>query len=318
MKRRTSLTLALGIPLAAPSLAGAQQPATIRVIGQPTDGFKNIMYGVRSGIFRRAGVDVAASVVPSGAAASAALIGGAADVVYTNVGSPVVAYRKGVPIRFLLPANLTRAEHPTVSMLVLKDGPIRSGKDLNGKTIGTPGLGDLAAIATLSWIDQNGGDAKSVHQVEVGVSSAAPLLEQGRVDAVTLNEPYGAQAMESGKVRLLGRPMAAIAGEFEGAGYAVMEPTVLKNPDAMMRFAGAFHEASAYTNTHPVEMVDLVASITGITPDVVAKMQRVIDPEYLEPRNIQPVIDAFAKYGMIDRAFPAQEIISSAALKAPR
>jgi hypothetical protein len=47
-------------------------------------------------------------------------------------------------------------------------------------------------------------------------------------------------------------------------------------------------------------------------------MNRVIDPDYCEVRYIQPVIDALAKYGAIDKGFPAAEIISSAAVKPPR
>ncbi len=55
--------------------------------------------------------------------------------------------------------------------------------------------------------------------------------------------------------------------------------------------------------------------ISGVAPEVIARSVRMVDPEYVEPRNIQPVIDVLAKYGQLDRAFPAEEIISSAALK---
>ena len=46
-------------------------------------------------------------------------------------------------------------------------------------------------------------------------------------------------------------------------------------------------------------------------------MHRNVVAEYLDPREIQPAIDAAARYKVIDHAFPAQELISPEALKPP-
>jgi hypothetical protein len=45
---------------------------------------------------------------------------------------------------------------------------------------------------------------------------------------------------------------------------------------------------------------------------------RTIDPEYAEPKYIQPFIVFAAKYGLIDHAFDAREIISDVAAKPAR
>jgi hypothetical protein len=42
---------------------------------------------------------------------------------------------------------------------------------------------------------------------------------------------------------------------------------------------------------------------------------RSLAADYFDPRNLQPLIDISAKYGLIPKAFPATEIISSAAAK---
>jgi ABC-type nitrate/sulfonate/bicarbonate transport system substrate-binding protein len=86
----------------------------------------------------------------------------------------------------------------------------------------------------------------------------------------------------------------------------------------MERFAKAMHEASAYTNTHLADTVDLVAAYSGVAPDVVAKSTRFIDADYLEPRYLQPMIDLCARYQLIDKDFPAADVISSVAVKPPR
>ena len=86
----------------------------------------------------------------------------------------------------------------------------------------------------------------------------------------------------------------------------------------MVRFGKAMHDSIVYTNNHLPETVDLVASFSGIEPALVAKSIRAIDPEYVDPRNIQPMIDTAVKYGLIDRAFSADDIIATTASRAPR
>jgi hypothetical protein len=63
------------------------------------------------------------------------------------------------------------------------------------------------------------------------------------------------------------------------------------------------------------DTVELVSSFTKVPPDVIAHSVRSVDGEYADPKYIQPLIDAAAKYGMIPSAFPAEQIISSIVLK---
>ena len=245
------------------------------------------------------------------AAAAAALVGGAIEVALVNVD--LFQAHQG-----RIDRARRRARHsanPASFTLVLKDSGLLRGRDLNGKTVGTPGLGDIISVATMAWIDQNGGDSKSVHLIEIGSATALPFLEQGRADAVSVNEPFASQALATGKVRALGAPLSAIAPRYQAGAFAVMEPVARQNLDLMTRFARAVREAGVYCNEHLPETVDLLASYSGATPDVVRKMSRTIDPEYVEAANLQPLIDALAKYGALERPFRADEVISSAALK---
>ena len=315
MNRRASVALLLGLPIAMRDAAGAQELSTIRVLGPANDGFKSVYYGVKSGIFQKYGLEVVPQLVNSGAAATAALIGGAAEVASVNVVTVFQAHLKDVPMKIISAAYWYKSETANTLMLVLKDSPIRSGRDLIGKTVGGPALGDLASVATLAWVDQTGGDSKRTSAIEVPQSATVAFLEQGRVDAVTMNEPAVSQALASGKVRVLAKPLDAIATHFEGGCFAVMEPVVEKSFNAMSRFARAMYESVTYTNAHMAETVDLVAGYSGVPAEVVAKSIRAVDPEYVEARNLQPVIDALAKYGVLARHFPAADVISSAALK---
>lgn len=318
MRKFVAAAFVLAVAFAAIHFAQAQTTLTVvRTVGPPNDGYKAVFYGIKSGIFKKYGLDVQTSIVASGAAAAAALSGGAADIAYTNILTLIQAHTHNVPMVFVAAGNLQLPGKSQTDMLVSVDSPIKSGRDLNGKTLGSASLRDINAAASLAWIDKTGGDSKTVKVVEVPASAGAAFLEEHRADAVTLNEPAVSQAVASGKTRILAAPYDAV-GAGMTAGFAAMSPYVDANRDAMARFAKAMHEASVYTNTHLPETVDLVAAYSGVPSDVVAKSVRFIDAEYLEPRYLQPMIDLCSRYQLIDKDFPAADVISPVAVKPPR
>jgi len=310
-------TLAIALLLVLGNDAAAQNIPTIRVLGPPIDGYKAVYYGVASGLFRKYGINVKPGLVSNGAAAAAGLSAGATDVAFVNVLTVLQAHQHNVPMQFIAPAILLTPKVPATMALVLKDSPARTGRDLNEKILASSGLHDINSAAFYAWVDKTGGDWKTLHQIEVPSSAGASFLETHRADVVILNEPAVSQAMATGKVRALVNPFDQF-GTTEAAGFAVLGTSVDQNRAAYSKFARAMHEASAYTNSHPQQTIDLVASYSGATPDVVARSVRSIDPDYLEVRNLQPLIDVCAKYGLIDKDFAAQEIISSAALRPAR
>jgi NitT/TauT family transport system substrate-binding protein len=221
-------------------------------------------------------------------------------------------------MEYIVPSILLSSDRPTTQTVVLKSSPLKSGRDLNGKTIGSSSVNDMNSAATLAWIESTGGDPKTVKVIEVPASTASAVLEAGRADAITLNEPAVGQVLATGNARVLAHPYDAIAKRLDASGYAAMRPFIEKNTDAIVRFERAMHEAQVYTNSHMAETVDIVAGYSGIAPEVVAKSVRMIDPEYLDVNNFQPLIDALAKYGFLSASFNAAEIISSVALKPGR
>jgi NitT/TauT family transport system substrate-binding protein len=316
--RVTGIITALAVVLFAMHGAFAQTALpVVRVVGPPNDGFKAVFYGVKAGIFKKYGLDVQTSIVASGAAAAAALTGSGADVAYTNILTLIQAHTHNVPMVFVAAGNLQLPGTSQTKTIVAADSTIKSGKDMIGKTLGSASLRDINAAATLAWIDKTGGDSKQLKVVEVPASAGAAFLEEHRADAITLNEPAVSQAVATGKAKVLAQPYDAV-GAGMTAGFAAMVPYVTANRDVMERFAKAMHEASLYTNAHPAETVDIVAQYSGVPADVVAKSVRFSDAEFLEPRYLQPMIDLCAHYNLIDRGFPAREVISDVTVKPPR
>jgi NitT/TauT family transport system substrate-binding protein len=315
MNRRAAI--AAGTAFAAlPRFAAAQSNGPLRVIGPPNDGFKAVHYAAKNGVFTKHGVEVEVTLINSGAAAAAALVGGAADIAYTNMTTLILAHNRNVPMQIIAPGPIFDSEmRMTTAIVVLKDSPYHSGADLNGKTIGSVSLGDTMAASIQAWVDQTGGDSKSIKIIEVPASASAESLQAGRISAATMNEPAVSQALAIGNMRALVNPNIAISKKFLQALFAVLTPVATAKSDAMQRFARAMREASTYTNTHMAETVDLVAGYSGIAPAVVARSARFVDALSIDPALIQPVIDVLVKYGLTSPSFPATLLINSNALK---
>lgn len=309
------LGLLLGAVLLLSARGTSQELPKIIVAGPPIDDFKQVHYGIKSGLFRRYGLNVEVLLTNSGAAATAAVVGGTSQVAFTSVPGVLQAYVRGVPFRVVAPAQWYTTESATDALYVKKDSPLRTARDLNGKTIAVAAIKDLFWATTMAWIEQNGGDTQTVKIVELPQSAVTPALEEGRIDAGRLGSPFVEQALAVGKVRLFAKNLDAIGKRYQASVFVSTADYVAANPEVMSRFVRAMREAIVYTNTHLAETADLVAAYSGVEPAAVARSIRAIDPEYVEAKNLQPVIDFAFKYKLIDRTFSANEIISSAALK---
>ena len=321
MPKTLSVTLAFALcafALAAPHATLAQGPTTIRVAGPPNEGFKDVYYGVQSGIFAKYGLDVQPSITNGGAAALAGLSGGSYDVAYTNLVPVLQAHARGLPFQIIAPSTIYVTDHEQNAMLVAKDSPIHSARDLDGKTIGTQSLQDLNSVAMRAWIDKNGGNSSTVHILEVPSAAAVAALTSHRIDAMSLSEPLLTEAIGTGKVRVLAKPQSTISERFESQGFVATSDFVTQHADAMARFAKAMHESAVYNNGHMAQTVQLVASFSDVPADVIARSVRAVDGDYVVAQEIQPLIDFAARYGMIPHAFPAGDIISPAAVKPPK
>jgi NitT/TauT family transport system substrate-binding protein len=311
MLRRSGF-LAAGAALAAlPRAVGAQTLPTVRVGGTTDASIVGTLWGMQSGLFARYGVDVGLTSMSSGAAVSAALLGGSLDIGKSSLFGIIVGHAKGVPFALVAPSALYTAEGADTMLLVAKDGPIHSARDLNGKTVSVPALGDVFTIGNLEWIDQNGGDSRSVHLLELPHRAAAEALAAGRVDAATLAEPLLGDALASGKYRVLAHPLDAISKRFIVTAYVATLDYVTKNADTVARFRRGIVEANAYAQAHETEMLPIIAKFSGIDPKTIQNNPTTLGTlaNLEDPHMIQPLIDAAVKYKAIPKPFPARELL---------
>ena len=242
----------------------------------------------------------------------------AAPEIGVEPAGPFSAHLRNVPLVWVSPASLYRAEAPDGGLLVAKDSPIRTARDLTGKIVAVTALNDLNTIGVRAWTDQNGGDSNAVKLVELSPAAMQAALETGRIDAAAIFNPVFEAALTSGKTRLVAHIYDAIAKRFLSAVWFTSQSYAESHRDVVDRFEHVMVEANAYTNAHFAETLPLIAKYSGLDPASIAHMQRSIAALYLDGGDVLPLIDSGAKYKLIARSFPAEELFSPTALKPPR
>jgi NitT/TauT family transport system substrate-binding protein len=293
------------------SRAGAQTPIHIRAGAVANDFATPLLYGLDTGLFREAGIDIDLQMINNGTAVAAALAGNAIDVGIVSLFAVVNAHARGVPLTLIAGGTMSSTTVSSVGVLVLADGPLHSPADLTGKTVSSGALNDILAVSIRGWVDRSGGHSDSMPFVELAGTQVGSALDAGRVAASGVANPLLASLMATGKYRNLGDPSIGIAPHFLATAWISSTDYVQKSPASVRAFAAVLAKASAYANTHEPQTAPVLAKYSGIELATVQHMTRARFEPALDPKDIQPVIDAAARYKAIPKGFDAHDIIAS-------
>jgi ABC-type nitrate/sulfonate/bicarbonate transport system substrate-binding protein len=144
----------------------------------------------------------------------------------------------------------------------------------------------------------------------VPISSIVPAIEAGRVAGGMVTDPFLQDALGAGRVKIIGRPNEAIAKRYLITAYMATESFIGGHRDAVAAFAQVLAQSSIYVTAHHAETVAAVAAFWGITASVISGMKPSPIAASLDPKDIQPLIDAAARYGVIPKPFPAESMIA--------
>lgn len=260
-------------------------------------------------MFAQAGLDVEMADTSNGSAATQAMIGGTYQIAKSDLMSICEAHLHGIAIVLVAPENMYNPRDPFALLQVADDAPYRTGADLNGKTAGVASLHGGGSLMVKAWVDKNGGDWRSLTFVEVPNPAMEAAIVQHRVAAGVLQPPQLDASLAAGTTRTLGDCMGAIAPHYLFAAYIARRDWASTHADEVRRFASVLAEATTYVNSHPAETAPLVAELAKMSLDKVKLMHRALNGTVLDGALVQPFIDAAARYGEIERTFPAREIL---------
>jgi ABC-type nitrate/sulfonate/bicarbonate transport system substrate-binding protein len=314
-----AVLLALAVlPLARSTSLAQSEPPLIRVGAALDDQSTPLLYAVHADLFKKAGLNVEIEKLGSGSVVAAAVAGGSLEIGKAATYAIILAVAKGLPFTLISPIATEVADAPDGALLVPVNSPIKSAKDLNGKTIGVTTLQDFNMLAVEAWMDQNGGDPSTVKFIELPPPAIAAALEAGRIDGAPVFEPVYTAAVSSGKARVGAYVYTAIAKHYIGAAMFANTAWAASHRDLVERFNRVMLEADRYVGAHESEAIPLIAQFVGVDPALLLKMHHPGRATYLAASEVQPLIDLAAKYKIIAKGFPASQMICDCALKPPR
>jgi NitT/TauT family transport system substrate-binding protein len=316
--QRSAFLVAGSAFIVAPKALTAQTLTKLRVGGSSVSDIVGALYGAQSGIFQKYGLDVDIQRMNSSAAITAAVIGGSLDVGKATFFGLVVARSKGIPVVLEAPSSIYLTADPDSGLVVARNSRIQTARDLNGKILASASLGDLYTTVNAAWIDQNGGDSRTIKYVELPGTATADAIVTGRVDAGTLTDPSLTEAVRSGKCRVIGHPEDVIGNRAIATAYFCSADYAANNAAVLTRFRRALDESTAYAIAHPSEMIPLVSKFSDVDPKLVKLLVLARSTDLLDSRLTQPTIAVAAKYRAIDKPFQVKEMIDSNLLSGTR
>ena len=249
-----------------------------------------IWYGIDNGFFARHGLDVQYQMQNSGAAGSAAMLGGSIDISESDTVTIIKAHDHGIPFVSLAPGLVDSVKAPTVA-IVVKDPSLRTGMDFNGKTFSTNSLQNLGTLLADAWIDNNGGTSSTVRWVELPFPALSPALQRGTIDAYIAPDPFITTGLKDGghAVVMDNKPLAPVV--LQGALIATRE-WVAGHREAARAFRAGVLDANDWANKNPAAAATILSKYSKIP--AAAIMGATFRGEYalrLDPAMIQPLID---------------------------
>jgi NitT/TauT family transport system substrate-binding protein len=309
---RASFLALTGAALAVPSIADAADLTSLKMAGVPEDSATTVLYAIQSGLFKPYGLDVGMEPQHNGPSVMSGVVGNSYQFGKSSTPPLIAAFGKGLPFTIIMPAGVYDSRGPIAALLVRSDSTVKKAADLNGKTIAVGALNDIHSLAVLAWMDKNGGDISSIKFVEIPIGEIPVALETGRVAAGSVNEPVLSAALNDEKVRSVAHHFDGIAPRFMYTAWFTTKTYAAANPGVVKNMSLALKKAAAYVNTHHAETADLIAKFTSLEPAQVAKMTRVEQGTTLDPKLVQPVIDAMLKYKTLAQPIDARDIMFSA------
>jgi NitT/TauT family transport system substrate-binding protein len=203
------------------------------------------------GIFKKHGLTLDLLYTQGSGETMQVVIAGSADIgIGVGTNSAMAAFARGAPILAL--ANHTTGA-PAAYWYVPANSPIKSFKDLNGKTVAFSTTGSSNHTALLQFAKLNGVAPKLV--ATGNPASTFTQTMSGQVDVGWSSPPFGLQAAEEGKIRIIGHGSDVPALRTQTVRLQITTKTAFaQKKDALDRYIAAYRETLDWMYSDPAAL----------------------------------------------------------------
>jgi len=259
-----------------------------------------IYLGKDKGFFSKRNIDLTLTTAQGGAAIVPAVVSGQYQFGFSNTISLLLGASQNVPVKVVCNGNnSTGVDGKDFAGLFVKaDSPIRSPKDLAGKTVAANTLKNIVETSVKASVRKDGGDPAAVKFAELPFPEQGAALQAGRVDAIFVVEPFQQAAVAAGQRKIASSYVDA-APNLTVAMYFTSKQLISGNPDLVKRFTEAMQESLAYADGHPDEVRTTLGSYTQISPEVRAALTLPKWPADINKVSVNTMADLAVTDGLL-------------------
>jgi NitT/TauT family transport system substrate-binding protein len=271
---------------------------------------------MEKGFFKAEGLEIETLPLAGGAPIINGVVSGDLQFGWTNVISLYQARTEGFDFKLVAGgATNVKAKNESHAIQVAKASPIKTAKDLEGKTVAVNTLNNIVHLMAMAWIDKNGGSSTKVKFVEVPFPQMEATLSAGKVDAISVHEPFATAALEKGGARVLAQPWGEVLPKFLIASWFASEKWLAKNKETGQAFVRAIGRGIDAIQADPEGSRAAMIKWAGLNPELAGKIGLPVFEKGVSEKDLQATIDLTLKYKLIPKAFKAREVISDLAPK---
>jgi ABC-type nitrate/sulfonate/bicarbonate transport system substrate-binding protein len=225
--------------------------------------------GQRAGIFKKHGLVLELLYTQGGGETMQAVISGSVDIgVAAGTAAVMGAFAKGAPVRILAAGTTGTSD---LYWYVPAGSPIRSFADANSKTAGYSTNGASTHTTLLALIKHFGVSVKPVTSGASAVTYTQAMT--GQIDIGWASPPFGIEALQEGKIRLVARGSDAPSTRDQTVRVHIVNANALaQRKEAMIRFMRAYRETHEFLYSNP-EGVKLYATYSKVSEQLAVKIR---------------------------------------------
>jgi NitT/TauT family transport system substrate-binding protein len=216
---------------------------------------------------------------------------------------------QGIPVHIVY---LGHRDGSTV--MVRKDSPVKSLRDLKGKTFGIPSKASNQYLVIRKLMEDQGLHDGDIDFKELPPPEMPSLLAAKRIDAYFVGEPHAAKAELDGTGRVLYHAKD-IWPHFISCVLVVTDKLIAEQPEVVRDLVRGVAESGEWAETHRTEAAQVVTPyfrqkralidyVLHQPPDRVS--YRMLTPT---DQDLQEIMDRAVKSGVLKKAFPIGDIV---------
>lgn len=271
---------------------------------------------MEKGFFKAEGLELETVPMAGGAVIVQGVTSGDLQFGWTNVISLYQAFVEGFDFKLVAGgATNVRGSNETHAIVVGKDSPIRQAKDLEGKTVAVNTLNNIVHLMALAWVDKNGGSSGKIKFVEIPFPAMEAALVAGKVDAISVQEPFAAVAARRAETRVLANPWGDVLPRFLVASWFASEKWIQKNKATGEAFVRAINRGVDAIRADKEGARAAMIKWAGLSPDFAGKIGLPQFEKAINEKDVQVTMDLTYKYKMITKPLKARDVLSDLARK---